>query len=222
MYLPDLLQFWSCQLISMCATACWEQLRPGRWQRKPVLTCSKFFELSQSQTEPGKFKTTTLLYNEVSHFNKQHYQLDQYCIKISPIIWTIMLWAQICFTLWLAATKQSNALCLWSIVFFQAGNSKLHEMTFEKSKEKSKTKSKTTWAHCCFWGFDLLYSCVWQWRCLYCLVERDGLVLEKDKQTNKQMQISSCNTPGFACTYKINPTCDPSWAAALEVEAMLG
>lgn len=75
----------SCQLISMCATACSEQLRPRRWQRKPVLTCSKCFELSQSQTELGKFKTTALLDNGVSHFNK-HYQLDQYCIKISPNI----------------------------------------------------------------------------------------------------------------------------------------
>lgn len=38
----------SCQLLSMCATACSEQLGPRRWQRKPVLTCSKCFE-------PGKF-----------------------------------------------------------------------------------------------------------------------------------------------------------------------
>lgn len=94
----------SCQLINTCAAACLEQLRPRRWQRKPVLTRFRFFELSQSQTELGKFKTRTSLYNEVSHFNK-HYQLDQYCIKLSPIIWTIMLRAQICFTLWMATTK---------------------------------------------------------------------------------------------------------------------
>lgn len=160
------LTYWSsgsCQLINTCAAACSEQLRPRRWKRKPVLTCFKFFELSQSQTELGKSKTTTLLYNEVSHFNK-HYQLDQYCIKLSPIVWTIMLWAQICFTLWLATTQQLNTLCLWSTVFFQVGNAKLQEMMFEKSKEKSniKTKNKTTWVYCCFWGFDLLYSCVWQ------------------------------------------------------------
>lgn len=142
MYLPDLLQFWSCQLISMCATACWEQLRPGRWQRKPVLTCSKFFDLSQSQTEPGKFKTTTLLYNEVSHFNKQHYQLDQYCIKISPIIRTIMLWAQICFTLWLAATKQSNALCLWSIVFFRLETQSCMRWRLKRVRKRARLKAK--------------------------------------------------------------------------------
>lgn len=113
----------SCQLISTCAASCSEQLRPRRWQRKPVLTRSKFFELSQSQTEPGKFKTTTLLYNEVSHFNK-HYQLDQHCIKISPIIWA-MFCTQICLTLWLATTKELNALCLWSIVFFSGWKHKV-------------------------------------------------------------------------------------------------
>lgn len=99
---------------------------------------------------------------------------------------------------------------------------------FEKSKEESniKTKSKTTWAHCCFWGFDLLIPvygnggvCIAWWRGM-------GRVLEKDKQTNRRgfypVTLQGLPAPFHSSTYKINSTCDPSWAAALQVEAMLG